>query len=100
MVPKSVGGLEGGLVFLDLRMVTFSNLMESMGRVEGKRGDLSKNTERGLRSEGSIKEGESLGLANEGSTGLGEVLVRGGKSSKVDKGGEVKGAKIGKVLEG
>ena len=89
-------------------MVTFSNLMESRGKVEGERGDLSEKMERDLRREGSMKEGESIGLVGKGSTCLGEVLKREGKSSKekggrvfkVDKRSEAVGVDKGKLLKG
>ena len=51
-----------GLYFLDFWIVTFSNLIESKGSVEGETGYLSKKISRDLRSDGSKQEGEEMGL--------------------------------------
>ena len=97
--------MEGGLVFLDLRMVTFSNLI--IGEEWKERGDLLEKMERDLRSEGSMKEGESIGLVSKGSKGWDGVLERGGSSkekggrfSKVDKGSEAEEVDKGKWIVG
>ena len=72
-------------------IVTFSNMIESKGKVEGEIGDLSENISNDFRSEGSIKEGEVVGL--EGSVDVIGVVVlwSGGKSSNAKGGGDIKG---------
>ena len=40
--------------------------MESRGRVEGEREDLSVNMERELKRDGSANEGETIGLSGQG----------------------------------
>ena len=50
------------MFFLDFLTVTFSNLIESKGRVDGEMGDLSEKISRAFRREGSLKEGEEIGL--------------------------------------
>ena len=50
------------LFFLDFMMVTFSNLMESKGRVDGEMGNLSEKMSRYFRRERSLKDGEEIGL--------------------------------------
>ena len=63
--------------------MTFSNLMESKGRVEGEMGDLSEKMSSAFRSEGSLNEGEEVGLCWE-KLGAGEGdLDKGGYSSMV-----------------
>ena len=61
--------------------MTFSNLMDPKGRVEGERGDLSKKMSSAFRREGSLKEGEEVGLCGYFlGTGEGD-LYKGGYSS-------------------
>ena len=55
----SRGGLED---FFFRLIVTFSNLMESRGRIDGERGVLSVNILKDFFKEGSAKEGEAAGL--------------------------------------
>ena len=50
------------LFLLDFLIVTFSNLIESKGRIEGEIGYLSRKMFRDFKREGSIKEGEEIGL--------------------------------------
>ena len=66
-------------------MVTLSNLMESRGRVEVERGDLSVNMESKLRRVGSEKEGKLGGLSNLDFGGE-ATLERGGKLFVVNGG--------------
>ena len=53
------------LPFLAFLIVTFSNLIDSKGRIEGEMGDLSVKISRDLRREGSSKEGVVKGLPGE-----------------------------------
>ena len=50
------------LPFLAFLMVTFSNLIESSGRMDGEDEDLSVNISNALRREGSSKDGVVRGL--------------------------------------
>ena len=76
------------MFFLDFRIVTFFERMESSGRVEGETGELLEKIDKDLKSAGSMNEGEVVGLASEEFSAIGEVLGRGGKSSKVKGGGD------------
>ena len=42
--------------------MTFSNLIESKGRVDGEMGDLSKKNSSDFKREGSLNDGEEIGL--------------------------------------
>ena len=76
--------MEGFFDFFFL-IVTFSNLMDSRGRTDGERGDLSEKMFRVFFKEGSEKEGEMTGLGGE--TELCPALSSGGKSSSENRGG-------------
>ena len=81
-------------------IVTFSNLIESKGVMEGEIGDLSENMSKTLRRDGSIKEGEEIGLCGVSTIVGGVSLERGQKSSRVKAGdcsreGLVRGYKTG-----
>ena len=66
-------GLEAGF-FLAFLIVTFSNLIESKGRVDGERGDLADKIERDFISAGSEKAGEFRGLLGCQSVGTGSPM--------------------------
>ena len=70
-------------------MVTFSNLMESKGRMDGDMMDLSEKFSRAFRREGSLKEGEEIGLCGALSRTTKGVLDKGVYSSIVKGGGEM-----------
>ena len=81
-------------------IVTFSNLIESIGIMEGEIGDLFEKMSRTLRRDGSIKEGEEIGLCGVSTVVGGVCLGRGRKSSRVKAGdwsreGLVRGYKTG-----
>ena len=56
------------IFFLDFRILTFSNLMESNGRVDSDRGDFAEKIERDIIREGSMKAGEFLELSSKKTT--------------------------------
>ena len=77
--------MEGFLDFF-LLIVTFSNLIESRGRIEGDRGFLSEKMFKDFCKDGSEKEGEVTGLSGE--TGVGPAFTSGGKSASEKRGEE------------
>ena len=73
------------LVFL---IITFSNMIESKGSVEGEIGDLSEKIVSVFNREGSVKEGEVVGLSGATTISSGGDLYRGGNFSKVKSRGD------------
>ena len=62
---KTRRDLRGIFISLDLRIVTFSNLIESKDKTEGEMGDLSIKIPKALSRVGSAKEGVVNGLLGE-----------------------------------
>ena len=74
---RDSGWFDLGIFFLYfLLTVTLSNLIESKGRTDGVRGDLSEKIFSVFRRDGSEKDGASVGLVGEEAEG-----IRGGKSA-------------------
>ena len=70
-IPESNDSEDVGFFFC-LRMVTFSNRMESSGRVVGEIGVLAEKISRGFIRLGSEKDGNAQGLGGEQSWNVGE----------------------------
>ena len=76
-----------GIFLLDFRIVTFSNLTKSKGRLDGHKGDLAENIERDFIRDGLVKAREFLGLLGCKPSRVDKegVFERGGKSSEWKK---------------